>query len=129
MNMLIVIVILILPVALAAQSFWLERNQERAFLLEIFKPKTAGSGVFNGASYPIDYSFATSALFFSLRQPIGGKISLVAEYELGRISLGVNAGIRMSDLKQSEIKTAYTRGGDFNVHQHLGLAASVRLGN
>lgn len=292
----LIIVVLIIPAALAAQAFWLEGSQEKTFLLEILKPKAAKSGVFNGVSYPVDYSFATSALFLSLRQPLGSKIFLVAElpfahaafdkkidrafsfyrhngrsnrignpylglelgspasriypevgirppllkagdnyaaevgkiadsdrreafehttalrvmlnvrlkyktrlsfrcrggpifqrdfdnprqsyravsgnfrvryemarinlgvytglrlskiksptagakqykainvmaqaeYEMGRISLGVNAGIRMSDVSQSEIKTAYTRGSDFNLHEHLGLAASVRFGN
>jgi hypothetical protein len=61
----LIIVVLIIPAALAAQSFWLERSQEKIFLLEIFKPKAAESGVFNGASYPIDYSFATSAIFLA----------------------------------------------------------------
>lgn len=52
-----------------------------------------------------------------------------AGYEVGRISLGVNAGIRMSDLARTEVRTAYTRGSGFNVHQHLGLAAGFRFGN
>ncbi len=292
----LVIVVLITPAVLAAQSFWLERNQGKTFLLEIFKPTVAGGVVFNGVSYPVDYSFTTSALFLSLRQPIGNKYFLVAElpfahasfdtkidrafsfyrhngrsnrignpyfglelgspasriypevgirpplikagnnyaadvgkiadsdrreafehtaalramlnvrlqyktrlsfrfrggpifqrdfdnprykyravsgnvrvryemarinfginsgirlsklesptagaerylainimaqagYEVGRTSLGINTGVRMSNVSRSEIKTAYTRGSDFSVHQHLGLTASVRFGN
>lgn len=78
MAMLIVIVILILPAALPAQSFWLEHSKGKTFLLEIFKPPVNRS-VYNGESYPVDYSFETVALFFSLRLPVGSKTSLVAE--------------------------------------------------
>jgi len=77
-SMLIFIFALIFPAALAAQSFWLERSQGKTFLLEIFKSDVR-SGVYNGVSYPVDYSFETSALFFSLRWPIGSKYFLVAE--------------------------------------------------
>jgi len=76
--MLIVVVILILPVAISAQSFWLQRSHGKTLALEIFKP-TLHSGVYNGVSYPVDYSFKTAAFFFSLRWPIGKKTFLVAE--------------------------------------------------
>ncbi|GEM_PF-4165535 len=78
MATLIVIVVLILPAALAAQSFWLERSPGKTFLLEIFKPNIS-SGVYNGVRYPVDYSFETFALFLSLRWPMGSKYFLVAE--------------------------------------------------
>jgi len=76
--MAMLIVILILPATLPAQSFWLERNNGKSFLLEIFKP-TLHRGIYNGVIYPVDYSFETFALFLSLRQPIGSKYFLVAE--------------------------------------------------
>ncbi|MGI0016290.1 MAG: hypothetical protein ACREBU_22955, partial [Nitrososphaera sp.] len=78
MAMLIGLVILIFPAMLAAQSFWLERSQGKTFLLEIFKPDI-GSGVYNGVSYPVDYSFETVALFLSLRSQIGSKSFLMVE--------------------------------------------------
>jgi hypothetical protein len=78
MAMLIVLVVLILPAALPAQSFWLERSHGKTLMLEIFKPDEH-SGFYNGAFYPVDYSFETFALFLSLRQPIGSKYFLVAE--------------------------------------------------
>jgi hypothetical protein len=77
-TMLVAIVVLILPASLSAQSFWLERSPGKTLALEIFKP-TLHSGVYNGVSYPADYSFQTSAFFFSLRWPVGSKTFLVAE--------------------------------------------------
>jgi hypothetical protein len=64
--MLVAIFVLILPAAISAQSFWLERSHNKTLALEIFKP-TLHSGVYNGVSYPVDYRLQTSALFLSLR--------------------------------------------------------------
>jgi len=78
MAMLIVIFVLILPAAISAQSFWLERSSGKTLMLEIFKPNVSG-GVFNGVNYPVDYSFETLALFLTLRTQIGSKSFLVVE--------------------------------------------------
>jgi hypothetical protein len=74
----IVTVILILPGALAAQSFWLERSQGKTFFLEIFKLDNS-TGVYNGARYPVDYSFESFASFLTLRAQTGSKSFLVVE--------------------------------------------------
>jgi len=78
MAMLFATAVLLLPVAVVAQSFWLDRSPNKTLGVEIFKPRLY-SGVYNGVSYPVDYSFQTAAFFFSLRWPVGKKTFLVAE--------------------------------------------------
>jgi putative CocE/NonD family hydrolase len=46
-----------------------------------------------------------------------------------RLDLSTRFDSVNANLKQSEIKTAYTLGSDFNVHEHWGLTASFRFGN
>ena len=78
MAMLFATAVLLLPVAVVAQSFWLNRSPNKTLGVEIFKPRLY-SGVDNGVSYPVDYSFQTAAFFLSLRWPVGKKTFLVAE--------------------------------------------------
>ena len=78
MTMLVGLVILILPAALSAQSFWLERSPGKTLMLEIFKPYI-NDEFYNGEFYPVEYSFETFVLFLSIRSQIGSKYFLVAE--------------------------------------------------
>ena len=78
---LVMILILILPAMLSAQSFWLERSAGKSLGLELFKPSFDNSTlVFNrGEYYPVDFSFKTFAVFLSTRWPVGSKTFGVAE--------------------------------------------------
>lgn len=78
---LIIIGFLFAPAALFAQSFWLERNTEKTFALELYNPVLSGLRYvsYQGASYPVDYSFNTFALFLSTRLPVAKNKFFVAE--------------------------------------------------
>jgi hypothetical protein len=110
---LLAIMILILPVAALAQSFWVERNHGKTLALEIFKP-SLHSGVYNGVSYPVDYSFQTVALFLSLRWPVGNKTFLVAELPFAHAAF---------DTKINGVHSFFRNRGEENTigNPYLGL--------
>jgi len=105
---------LLFPAALSAQSFWLERGPGKNFLVEIFKPDIH-RGVYNGLSYPVDYSLETVALFFSLRRPIGSKTFLVVELPFAHATF---------DTKIEDEFSSYRHSGYSNTigNPYLGLA-------
>lgn len=78
---LIVLFLPLMPVTLAAQSFWFERNSAKTLALEFYKPGLAESHWLTslGEPYTLDYAFKTFALFLSTRFPVGQNKFFVAE--------------------------------------------------
>jgi hypothetical protein len=98
------VVSLIIPAVLHAQSFWQERSQRKAFFLEIFKPNI-NSELDNGVPNPVEYSFETAAIFLSLRAQMGSKSFLIVELPFAHAAY---------DTKNDSSFNFYRNGGSSN---------------
>jgi hypothetical protein len=122
-------IIFLLPIALPAQSIWLDRRHSKIIALEIIKPNLS-EGFFSNTTFP------TSVMYLSVRWPINEKLNVVGELPFAHGGIEFNSDFFDFNESESTIGNPYLgleirgQGSEFftEIGARAPLASESNLG-